>query len=107
MWVWNFTASAPASAIASTNACAVPRLPSCACPTSPTISGRSSQDSGSGLVDMAVDGTAPCLAEQRRVQAPGEAARELARRDAAPRLDRTPLARHPRQPAQHVAPGGE
>src|SRR5262245_38882461 len=35
MWVWNFTASAPASAIASTKACARPRLPSCDSATSP------------------------------------------------------------------------
>src|SRR6185369_2368183 len=35
MWVWNFTASAPAPAIASMNACAKPRLPSWACATSP------------------------------------------------------------------------
>ncbi len=34
IWVWNFTASAPASAAASTKAWAVPRDPSWACATS-------------------------------------------------------------------------
>src|SRR5262249_20617706 len=37
MCVWNFTASAPAFAMASMNACANPRLPSWACAASPTI----------------------------------------------------------------------
>src|SRR5437764_4083297 len=40
MWVWNFTPSAPASAMASMNAWAVPRLPSWAWATSPTITHR-------------------------------------------------------------------
>src|SRR4051812_42169898 len=102
MWVWNFTASAPASAIASTKAWASPRLPSCACATSPMTTGR--RDQSSAVIAMrgrlvgtgqqaahagpdrarhgAREGAGRDRAEERRVELRSQPGGELARADA-------------------------
>src|SRR5437773_46689 len=73
MWVWNFTASAPASAMASTKAWASPRLPSWAWATSPTITQRWGDAPGSAMLEQPRAGAVGGPARTRA----GVGAREL------------------------------